>query len=58
MVDFLSICMNWSMELIEGFVDLKLYRSPPDTVNCLVEEGGTKSGSGDQGISHNLKLNL
>ena len=32
--------MNWSMELIEEFVDFELYIIPPDPVNCLIEEGG------------------
>ena len=29
----------------------KLYRRPTDPVKCLVEEGGSKSGSIDQGVS-------
>ena len=52
MVDFSSNCMDWNMERSEYFVAQNLYRSPPDPVNCLVEEGESKSGSGDQVISH------
>ena len=37
---------------IEEFFVFKFFRMPPEPVKCLVEEGGSKSGSGDQGISH------
>ena len=40
------------MDLIEEFIAFKFYRMPLYPVNCLVEEGGSKSGSVDQGISH------
>ena len=40
------------MDLIEEFLSFKFYRMPTDPVKCLVEEGGSKSGSGDQDISH------
>ena len=40
------------MELIEEFFTFKFYRIPPEPVKCLVEEGVSKSGSGDKGISH------
>ena len=52
MVDFWFICSNCSMDLTEEFFAFTLYRSPPDLENFIVEEGGSKSGSGDQGISH------
>ena len=45
------------MDLIEEFVDFKFYRMPPYPVKCLIKEGVSKSGSGDQGISH-WKWNL
>ena len=45
------------MNLIKEFVSFKFYRMPPDPVNCLVEERGSNSGSGDQGISH-LQWNI
>ena len=38
------------MDLIEDFFAFGLYRRPPDPVKFLVEEGGSKSGSGDQGL--------
>ena len=40
------------MYLIEEVFVIELYRRPPDPVKCLLEEGGSKSGSGDQSISH------
>ena len=39
MVDFWCICMYWYMGLIEEFVYLELYISPPYPVKCPVEEG-------------------
>ena len=39
------------MNLIEEFVASELYRRPPYPVNCLVEEVGSNSGSGDKHIS-------
>ena len=40
------------MDLIEEFVAFELYRRPPDPVKCIVEEGGSKSGSDYKCISH------
>ena len=40
------------MDIIEEFVAFELYRRPPEPVNCLVEEEGSKSGSDDKRISH------
>ena len=39
------------MEIIEEFVAFKFYIMPPDLVKCIFEEGVSKSGRGDQGIS-------
>ena len=33
-------------------VDLKFFRRPPDPIRCLVEDGGSNSGSVNQGIPH------
>ena len=43
--------MYWSMDLIEDFVPFELYRSTLDPAECLVEEGASKLGSCDQGMS-------
>ena len=40
------------MDLIEDFGASKLYIMLSDPVNCLVEEGVSNSGSGEQGRSH------
>ena len=47
-----SIRMDFSMDLIGIFVAFKFYKISPDPAKCLDEEGGSKSGSGDQGISN------
>ena len=52
------IFMDWSMELIEEFIAFGLYRRPPNLVKYFVEEGGSKSGSGDQSISQYLQWDL
>ena len=39
------------MGLIEELFAFKFYRRPPDLVNFIVEEGGSKSESADQFIS-------
>ena len=40
----------WNFGLIESLEPFKLYRSLPYLVNCIVEEGGSNSVSGDQSI--------
>ena len=40
------------MGLIGEFVASKFYIMSPDPVKCHVEDGGSNSGSGNQGISH------
>ena len=44
--------MDWHLGLIEESVAFKFYIRPIEPVTCLVEEGGSKSGGGDQIISH------
>ena len=50
MTDCLSICINWSLDLIEEFVAFEFYIMPPYPVKCLVEDRGSKSGSDDKDI--------
>ena len=40
------------MDLIEEFVAFKFYGKPTYPLKCIVEEGGSKSCSGDRVISH------
>ena len=41
-----------TIDPVNLFVALKLHISPPDPVKCLVEDGCSNSGSGDQVILH------
>ena len=41
-----------------GIFSFELFRSPPDPEKCLVEEGVSKLGSCNQGISQYWKCNL
>ena len=52
MVDCWYICMDLSIDIIEEYVAINFYRRPPYPIKCLVEEAVSKSGSGDQVISH------